>query len=676
MAFMRLVLLLLLAVPSFCAPQLLFNSNDLERIKKAAASEPWAAKIVASLIRDAEDWPARHVREFGLAEWALPKEGAGWSHNYVCPDHGVHLTQSAGKNLCPVDGKDYHGWPVDYVVYMHRNEDTARSARDLGLAWQLTGKPEYAEKARRIFNAYSNIYLTLPIHDNANKLDTKTGARIMSQTLSESSWLMPLAFGYDLVRDTMPAAECERFETNVLKGAAAVIRRNNAGKSNWQSWHNAALLAAGILTKDRELVDLAIDGPGGFKFQLRESVTADGAWYEGAWGYHFFALNPLLLTREMAERAGIALPDTAPLKHMLDAPLASIFPDGTLPNFNDSGYTNMASEAAHYDIGYRLFKDARYLTVAKSSVRGLESLLWGAPDFAASATIPLGSELLAASGIAILRADGSDRTLAVRFGPHGGGHGHFDKLSFISYANGARQAADAGTQAYGAKTHATWDKMTIAHNTLSVDGKPQAEAIGKLLEWNPGPQATEIRLSAGPVYPGVELERTLVHTAEYTLDIAEARSVDGATHLYDWVYHNFGAISTTLPLKPYLGIPQANGYQHLTNARAIPLSDEWRLVFEQPKANTLVRMLGAPDTTVVTGMGLGPDLRVPVPFVMARRTAPSARFVALYETYDKEPVVASVVESRPGVFTVTMGTVRDEITLTPKFSFVSSGGRL
>jgi hypothetical protein len=673
---MRMVCAFLLAVPGFCEPRLLFNSGDLERIRKVAATEPLAAKVVAGLVREGDEWPARHVREYGLTEWALPKEGAGWSHNYVCPDHGVRLTQKAGKNLCPIDGKDYHGWPVDYVVFMHRNDDTARSARDLGLVYQLTGKREYAEKARRIFNAYSELYLTLPIHDNANKLDTKTGARVMSQTLSEAGWLVPLVFGYDLVRDAMPAEERERFETNVLKGAAAVIRRNNAGKSNWQSWHNAALLAAGLLTKDRELVDLAIDGPGGFKFQMRESVTADGAWFEGAWGYHFYALNPLLMTREMAERAGIALPEAAALKRMLDAPLACLFPDGTLPNFSDSGYTNLASESAYYDIGYRLFKDARYLTVATRTGRGLESLLWGSPEFTAGTAAPLGSELLSSSGIAILRAQGSDHTLAVKFGPHGGGHGHFDKLSFISYARGARQAADPGTQAYGAKSHNTWDKMTVAHNTISVDGKPQAEATGMLLEWNPGAEASEIRLSAGTVYPGVEMERTLVHTAEYTLDIAEARSVDGAAHLFDWVYHNFGRVSTELPVKAYAGLPQANGYQHLTEAKASVTGDEWLATFGQAKASTRVRMMGAAETTVVTGQGLGPDLRVPVPFVMARRSGAAARFVAVYEAYGDAPAVASVVESRPGVFTVTMGAVRDEITLAPKFSFVRTGSNI
>ena len=255
----------------------------------------------------------------------------GWSHAYVCPEHGMRLRQSGAQNLCPVDGKDYHGWPIDHVVFMERNSDNTRAARDLGLAFQLTGKPEYAAKVRRIVNAYTALYPKLPIHDNQNRLDTRTGARVMSQTLSESHWLIPLVHAYDLVRDTLPPAERAAFETGVLRSAAAVIARYDARQSNWQSWHNAALLAVGLGVDDRELVKLALDGPSGFKFQMRASIQPDGPWYEGAWGYHFYAFDPLALTREMAGRAGIALPEAAALKRMLDAPLAAVFPDGTLP---------------------------------------------------------------------------------------------------------------------------------------------------------------------------------------------------------------------------------------------------------------------------------------------------------------------------------------------------------
>jgi len=56
-------------------------------------------------------------------------------------------------------------------------------------------------------------------------------------------------------------------------------------------------------------------------------------------------------------------------------------------------------------------------------------------------------------------------------------------------------------------------------------------------------------------------------------------------------------------------------------------------------------------------------LRVPVPFVMARRTAASARFVTVYEPYRESPAVMSVVERSPGVFEVALDGARDEVSV-------------
>ena len=92
---MRTALLFLLALPAFAAPKLLLNSADIDRIRKTAATEPWAKAVVRDLVKYADEWPAQHVREYGLTQWELPREGSGWSHDYVCPVHGVRLHPNA-----------------------------------------------------------------------------------------------------------------------------------------------------------------------------------------------------------------------------------------------------------------------------------------------------------------------------------------------------------------------------------------------------------------------------------------------------------------------------------------------------------------------------------------------------------------------------------------------------
>jgi hypothetical protein len=63
--------------------------------------------------------------------------------------------------------------------------------------------------------------------------------------------------------------------------------------------------------------------------------------------------------------------------------------------------------------------------------------------------------------------------------------------------------------------------------------------------------------------------------------------------------------------------------------------------FERLLRGLRVWMLGAPETTVVTGLGLGPDLLKPLPLVMARRRGTEARFITLLEPFAEAPAVTT-----------------------------------
>src|SRR5215813_1229941 len=65
-------------------------------------------------------------------------------------------------------------------------------------------------------------------------------------------------------------------------------------------------------------------------------------------------------------------------------------------------------------------------------------------------------------------------------------------------------------------------------------------------------------------------------------------------------------------MEPVQFVEQTNGYHHLTRTKAAKTYGPWEVDFTKLR----VRMAGETATTVVTGEGLGPDLRVPVPFVL------------------------------------------------------------
>ena len=576
------------AAAARAAPGLLLTPEDFARIERLTQSAAWAASVRSSILQAAESWPAAHNQRYGLEKFKLPPEGGQWTLWYVCPRHGVYLQfKGPGQHVCPVDGEKLSGWPYEQVIYTRRHSEAASAARDNGLAYRLTGRTEFAQAAAEILLAYADVYSSYPIKDTNNRPNATSGARVTAQTLDEAGWLIPIAWAYDLLTASGVLDDAQRahVEQDLLRAAAAVIGRNNAGKSNWQSWHNAALGAVGFALQDAALISRALDDPkNGFRFQMRESVQGDGVWYEGAWGYHFYALDPLCQLAEMAARAGIDLYAERALRRMFEAPLLVAMPDGSLPAFSDSGNVSLFSYDRLYEIAYAHYADPVFASPLGRRARGREALFWGAETLPKAAPPELASRLFEDSGNALLRAASSDHYLALKFGPHGGGHGHYDKLNFVSFARGGVMAVDPGTQSYAAATHSSWDKVTVAHNTVVVDERSQGEATGRAEAFVGLPSVSAVRAEAGPAYQQAQLERAMILTPEYALDLFDARSTDGAEHRFDWVYHNFGKLSTALPLEGYSGFPSSNGYQHLAQARAATTAEAWQADFDLNEA--------------------------------------------------------------------------------------------
>lgn len=577
-----LVACVVLALPSAAQPHLLLGPEDFARINEIAAGPKWAADARAAIVRVAQEWPQSHLTRFGLKELALPPDGGQWSQWYVCPVHGVSLQYTApNTHTCPLDKKTWTGWPYDQVIYTRRHSELSNAARDNALAYQLTGERAYAEAAAWILKQYAEKYLTYPIKDTNNR-NAASGARATAQTLDESVWLIPLAWSYDLLSgsDVLPAAERAAIETNLLRAAAGVIRRYDAGVSNWQSWHNAAIGAAGFALDDRALIDAAIDGKSGFRFQMERSVLGEGFWYEGAWGYHFYALDPLVQLAEMAARNGTDLWTDSRLRDLFAAPLRLTFADGSLPAFNDSKPQSLYDQARLYEHAFARYGDELFAAVAAQRTRARDALLWGVPELPGASLAEQRAAVFEEAGYAVLRAPWGDHAVTMKFSPHGGGHGHYDKLGIISFALGGVLGTDPGTQSYAAPTHNSWDKTTVAHNTVVIDEKSQAEATGKLLWQDLTDQYSAARADAGSAYPQVALERTMLVTPEYAVDVFKAASRDGKSHRIDWVYHNAGQASASPDLADYTEFGKANGYQHLTENRAAVTGADWSATFD------------------------------------------------------------------------------------------------
>jgi len=568
-------------------PRVLLNRTDFDRIASWAQNYAWAAALRDSILSRADSWPQAFEVRYGLSHWALPPDGGQWTAYYVCPVHGVSLQYEPPlTHRCPVDGATYSGWPYDHVIYSREHRDLARAARDLALAWQLTGQSSYAQAAADILLAYADVYGSYPLHDK-NGGAGESGARVLSQTLDESGWLISMAWAYDLILDSgvLGQAQQEHIEQDLLEAAALVIERHDAGKSNWQAWHNAAFATAGRAAGDPTLVARAINGRHGFFYHMAESVSPDGLWYEGSWGYHFYTLSALTYLAELGERAGLDLFGDPSLRAMYLFPIEFAPPDMVLPAFNDSRQLDLRGAGRdQMEVAYAEYGEEHLLLALAGTSRPEWALFWGTEDIPSDMPAPLSASVVfPESGYAILRGGSPDDPwwAAIDFGPHGGWHGHYDKLGFVLYARGKMLGLDPGSHSYALPIHDTWDRSTVAHDTVAVDEQVQNAATGDLERFVALPGLAWARANAGEAAaPAAMLTRDVVMADGYVLDRFTVDATDGQDHSADWFWHAQGTVSIDgLTLQPYGDLPSEAGYQHLQGAMAAESDQDVRFLF-------------------------------------------------------------------------------------------------
>jgi hypothetical protein len=625
-------------------PRLLFNAEGIARLRARAGTPPWN-----------RTWQ-RFMQQVDTKldqEIVLPPRGGNWSHNYVCPEHGARL--SRGKQLgpwqwehtCPVGPHTLKGDPTKATLDFDGNAIAgihmgySDEIRDMGIAFQVTGDARYGERAKRILLAYTQKYLTYDRHDNQGNPVTgignenggsKSSGRVASQSLTEATWMIQVVQGADMVWNLLSDAQRKDLEEKMLRPAlkeAIINHSNNPTIHNIQCRRNSAIGLIGFLLDDKQLIHEAIDGVHGYRAQMAKGVRSDGAWIEGAWGYHFFTIEGIWPLTEAARNCGINLYGPE-LGRMYEAPIAFATPKLTLPPFNDSGEVRLTDSPDRYELGYARYPNPITMLLLEKSRRDGQMALWFGVDKLGSVDSipPPGSFNAPESGYAILRKGGGENATwaCMKYGPHGGGHGHFDKLNVVLYARGQMIGVDSGTRAYGSPIHGGWDKTSIAHNTLTVDEKSQEQATGKSLAFGSDNGVDYAMCDAGPIYEGVRFIRTVATLNENVLLFFDQVQCDSPRTL-DIAWHHKGKWGRLPEGKPW-DAPKASGYTYFdhpsqrTTASGIVLPINVESDFK-----SLMVLAGGDETQVITGTGIGSSTADRVPMVLFRRKAKQTTFV-------------------------------------------------
>ena len=560
------------------------------------------------------------TEEFLALDLEPPAAPAGYYHDYFCPEHAVELQFDPRRprhHRCPVDGRLLRGDRYDAAWRFGANLLLAGIAERLALRWRLDGDPRCLQRGRAILAGYARRYPQHP--PGAARAESGAGrGKATYQSLDEANLIVRLARCYDLLAEGLDDA-CRRLvEADLFAPALAHLRAQRFYRlHNIECWHVAALVAAASLTGNAAARNEALHGEFGFRHQLAAGVRSDGLWWEGSSSYHYYALAALLATAAFLRAQEPRRAAPLRLRAMLTAPLALVLPDGRLPATNDCWASSsllgavchgVPPAAALYEIAagwwpgepaFPALLTAAYRRGARDST---EALLYG-PERVAAGNAALTrprSGLLPASGYAVLRSPGplaEQSLLLLKYGPHGGAHGHPDKLAILLYARGAPAAPDLGSQGYGIDLHRGWYRQTVSHNTVLVAGQPQPPARGRLHHFGPPAGATDASTavtiadtavswsgSAAGVYDGVSMRRVVAWRAPYFLDCFSVSTP--APQRLDWLLYVAGELRAAPAVQPNAAagaaLPDAPGWEHVTatasgTAAAAVVTARWEL---------------------------------------------------------------------------------------------------
>ncbi|MGD0089076.1 MAG: heparinase II/III family protein [Planctomycetota bacterium] len=560
-----------------------------------------------------------------------------------------------------------------------------------GWAYQLTDNESYAQKAREILVGYAKLYPNdYKEHKGVHDSDT---SKIMAQRLSEAMWLLPLIQSYDMVYHAKCMSDEDRklIENDLIRCAVTFIHQKRPAAEevaarqkanpnwrtaepqaapgqvgNWVNFYNAAYLQAGIVLQDQDWIDLATADS---KMMIARGIGEDGMWKEGAIGYQLFARQALVACMEPLARRGCDLYgfQQCRVKNLWDSPLKYAYPDGTAPGIHDSSRTPVASDwtAMAYDFAWLRYQDPNYggiVNAAERQVFQSEGCYFPTVVYdplPAKEIAAMGSVIFGTLGYAILRGAeaGKQTYLLLNYGPHGGSHGHPDKLTLILFADGDELAGEPGFYRYEDSRHGEWTRPTIAHWTMSVDQHEQAPTTGKLLAFYDAGDVKVMRGVSAAAYAGVGLDRTVVQMRGYIADIYRAWSK--AERTYDYPLCFRGALDAmqgadVAKLTP-LGPPTSRGYKHIAVREALTTDRDWSGVWRrdaappnpaaaEPDAQTghpanrvQATLLGEPQTVVYAGENA--DQRQEI---VVRRHCKETVFATVINPYKDLNVVKSV----------------------------------
>ncbi|HWT75567.1 MAG TPA: hypothetical protein VN258_12750 [Mobilitalea sp.] len=399
--------------------------------------------------------------------------------------------------------------------YMFVTEN-AHIVHKIAITWKLTGRAEFLEKVILFLRRLTN-----------EKTGYLTNLRACHQELvHEGEFFHSTAIAYDIVSDSqlLTKEDHSRIEKTFRKFIEiADFALLDGNISNWTLAEMTGALFCSLALQDRERAERFLFGIGGMKDHMSIGVLDDGWWYEVSIGYNQLAAGlftkmhlamkpwgynlkdmwvPSAYTKQLNKKSGsidgLVIEAWGPrtknyrnLEMQWDSMVPFCDERGIVFGLSDSAESKLAGTAffdPRYDAAYYLFRKPAYAKVVKLSNEGRD-LLYGVAQLPDTLETEIPSCYADNAGVTWLRSQKKGRNLreqiavSVKYGCHGGAHGHYDRTAMNSLIRYGKSLYNPENVWHGYKTflYKFYVQNSITHNMVTVDLKQQDPKEAKRL---------------------------------------------------------------------------------------------------------------------------------------------------------------------------------------------------
>lgn len=597
-----------------------FTKEETARLRKRKSMWPVAIERMKCEVRQLMEEPVM-VPETGIGNWTL---------YYYCPVCSVLLEfdwHDGQHHRCPSCGRTFSGEPYDSAWWGFVNSKNSTGAFQMGLLYTVTGAEAYAKKAADIMLEYSKYYKDYEVHgDIPYNGPGKSGA----QTLDEANFLRSFAMAYDLLEEYMTEQQKETVRDNMLlPGAEFLMEHRHRQLHNHEVIINSAIAIIGLIFEVEEYIQEAVYGTYGILYQLEHGMLHNHMWFEGAFGYHFYALTSFFAYEKFALHTPHSHIDHPNYKGMMELLVSYLEPGFRIPMLNDTNYGHTSASLYLYEFAYREIGGEKLLYILNKLYEqeertNLEAFIYGVEELSecqmefSNYHVETGQY-----GNTILRGK-DDRYLLFKHDSYGGEHDHYDRLDISYLAYGKRISPDLGTTGYGAVMHYDYYKNTGSHNTVVIGEENQAPANGRLTRYEENDGIVYVEAEADwtapyempdsftivqwneECYRNVKMERRIAWAQDYFVDVMIVTGANPEDSI-DWVMHVSGENTTAPEGRRAVSFSEKKPYKYLHSviqAEENPVGETTTMVYRDGEVVT--RVFGATWGQTLY-YGKGPD---------------------------------------------------------------------